>query len=432
MKVIFIKPKSLVEASYPLGLAYISSCLKSQGHDVMGYDLNIEDSGSLEEYICDFKPDVTAFSVINTDKKNALDVAGRLKKLLDTTIVFGGPQPTISPEEFLIDESVDLVVRGEGEETFPRLLEAIKDKKPLEEVDGIAYKIDGKITENNDRTLIENADNIMFPDREIFPLNRYCSGMLSAKTPYTSIITSRGCAFNCSYCPASIIWRSRWRPRSPVNVCDEIEMLVREYAIRDIHIEDDNFTVNEQRVFDFCDELIDRKLDVVWECPNGLRPESLNLELLEKMSEAGCKRIAIGIESASPQLLDELGRCSDLDTVKDAVDYSVNARISVCGYFMIGLPDETKDMIEDTIKFSKTLNLDYAHYSVYNPIPGSELYDEGISNVKLQQEELENIRKKAYLTFYTRPKNTYRILKNIQSNPSSLKPLVNKILHCLS
>ena len=431
MRVIIIKTKTTLEASYPLGSSYITSYLKSNGHDVIGWDMNYENTRSLEKRVFEFKPDVICFSVINTDKKNALDVAGRLKKLIDTTIVFGGPQPTISPEEFLIDKSVDLVVRGEGEETFPRLLEAIKDKKPLEEVDGIAYKIDGKITENNDRTLIENADNIMFPDREIFPLQRYCSGMLSAKTPYTSIITSRGCAFKCSYCPASIIWRSKWRPRSPVNVCDEIEMLVEKYSIRDIHIEDDNFTVDEQRVFDFCDELIDRKLDVVWECPNGLRPETLSPELLEKMSDAGCKRIAIGIESASPQLLDELGRCSDLDAVKDAVDYSVKAGISVCGYFMIGLPDETKDMIEDKIKFSKTLNLDYAHYSVYSPIPGSALYDKGVSKVKLRQEELENIRKKAYLTFYARPKNIYRILRDMQSNPSSLKPLVNKILHCL-
>ena len=431
MNILLVQPKISDENSFPLAISYLAAELIAEAHNVTGHDIGVEGVEKLYEKIERFKPDVIGFTARYLDDEDTIQIASRIKEQYETKIIFGGPQATAMHTESIKNDAVDFIVIGEGEHTIVELLDAIEGGIPLKEVDGIVFKRDGKIIRNEERTLIDDVDDILFPDREVFPLKKYCSGMVSAKTPYTSIITSRGCSFKCPYCPASAIWKGTWRPRSPVNVCDEIELLVEKYSIRDIHIEDDNFTVEEQRVYEFCDELIERKLNVVWECPNGLRPESLSPELLEKMSEAGCKRIAIGIESASPQLLDELGRCSDLDTIRDIVDYSVNEGIRVCGYFMIGLPDETKDMIEDTIKFSKTLNLDYAHYSVYSPIPGSALYAKGLSKVKLRQEELENIRKKAYLTFYARPKNTYRILKDIKSNPSSLKPLCNKILHCL-
>ncbi len=429
MKVLLVQPKILSESSFPLGLAYLASSLKSKGFEVFGHDLSLESEESLKDKIKKIKPQLIGFTTIQLNNKDMLALARELKALSDAKIVFGGPQPTVNPGGCLKGNAIDFAIVGEGEDTIFELAETLDKEGDLSKINGLVYKKGGKIITNNGRSHIDDLDKIPFPDRFVFPVKKYCSGMVSVKTPYTSVVTSRGCSFKCKYCPSSTIWRGKWRARSPQNVVDEIEELVKVHGIRDVHFEDDNLTVDENHVYGICDELIERDLDVVWECPNGIRPESLNRRLLARMFEAGCRSMALGIESATPEILEEIGRESNLNIVEKIVDDAKKEGIKVCGYFMIGLPGETREMIDETIHFSRSLNIDTAHYSVFTPLQGSTYDDECLKDIFLSEKKLEGIRRRAYLGFYTKPRIINAFLRRVVGSPVSLLPLSKKIVH---
>jgi radical SAM superfamily enzyme YgiQ (UPF0313 family) len=176
--------------------------------------------------------------------------------------------------------------------------------------------------------------------------------MIVKKTPVAPIITTRGCPYNCSYCSASIISGRQLRFRSPSLVVDEIEMLVNTYGVREIQIEDDNFTLNTKHALEICREIIRRGIKVIWSLPNGVRVDCLTDELLADMRKSGCYLMALGIESGNQRLLDESGKKLDLTIVPDMVNKVRKAGIAVWGFFMIGFPSETNQEVWETINFA--------------------------------------------------------------------------------
>ena len=242
-------------------------------------------------------------------------------------------------------------------------------------------------------------------------------------------MSSRGCPFQCIFCSSSRFFGKKYRTRTTKNVVDEMEYLVSEYKPRSIEFSDDEFTLNRKRVEEICDEIKSRGLDIGWACSS--RVDTISRSLLKKMKRAGCFLIYYGIESGSQRILNFIKKGIRIDQIVKAVRWTKEAGIKALGSFIIGFPDETREEIEETIKFSKKLNLDYAQFSIATPYPGTELYQIAKRNGllltndwseytaarpvmkmrKLSSEELLKIYREAYMKFYLSLKILLRNLK---------------------
>jgi radical SAM superfamily enzyme YgiQ (UPF0313 family) len=414
--------------SPPLGLAYIAAVLEKAGHDVKIFDCQF-----LDQYDLFFnslrkeKPDIVGVSVFTASVNSTFDLINRVKKILPRTkIIVGGPHAGAAPEHCLKNRCIDIVVIGEGEVTIL----GICSGKPLGKIEGIVYRSGGKIKYNRLRKPIENLDSLPFPDRDLLPsIYRYRTEIEKlAREPYTSMFTSRGCPYRCIYCSKTVFGRS-FRARSAKNVVDEMEFLINKYKVKHIHIYDDTFNNDPKRVFDICNEIIKRGLDVTWDCES--RVNTMSRELLKKMAEAGCTSVGYGVESADQNILNTLQKDVDLKKVKDAVRWAREAGIRTRCYFIIGSPGETKDTVRKTIDFAKEANPDFALYSILTPFPGTQLFDwlrekklikedqyvvrDIIQMGELTPGELKKALNQAYREFYLRPGSILNHLKSINN-----------------
>lgn len=388
---------------FPLGLAYLAAVLRNEGHDVLLYDADcnvnpskmnfaaLEDSYPYylrsvkddEHYIwqevrknmLDFKPDIIGITVWTTFAASAFKIASLCKKYNKSIpVIMGGPHVSIKYDEVLeICPNVDYLVRGEGEEILSeliRFLEGNAGKNDLIDIRGISYRYNGRNFHNPPREFIKDLDSIPFPARDLLLKESY----------YTSedmglMMTSRGCPYDCSYCATSI-WERKTRFRSIDNIISEIKFVIEKYATTQFTFKDDSFTVNKKRVNDFCQRLIDEKIKINWDC--NTRVNLVEEELLKKMKKAGCNSIKVGIESGSERILKMMNKKISLEQCRKAAYLFKKTGIHWTGYFMIGLPSETKEDIYKTLDFMKELSPDYASLSVYEPFPGTNLFDAGI------------------------------------------------------
>lgn len=429
MRILLIQPKfSNIEVTFPLGLAYLASSLENEGHRVYGIDLAFSGFEETKKLIKRQKIDVICISSYSCAYKEVFRVCEEIKSVVDIPIVIGGPHATALAEETIKKKFVDVVVIGEGEKTIIELMDAFDKGKNLSNISGIFYKTcKRKIKRNSQRKLIKNLDSLPFPNRELFPLSFCYNETLSKNPKYAPIITSRGCVFKCSYCPTPRIWNREWRVRLAKNIVDEMEHIVEKYGIREFHIEDDNFTIDKKRVIEICNEIIKRDIDIDWQCTNGLRPDSLNSEILKKMANAGCYRIALGIESHSIRLINKFKRNLGKVEMKKLIKRIKSFGIETTGYFILGFPGEKLNSIKKTIKYSRRLGLDFAHYSIFQLIPGSEMFDLYIKAgykwdtlldmmlSEISKRELDNIRTNAYTSFYLNVKGLKILARNFNN-----------------
>ena len=379
MKICLISPpynsavKSVVGVSSPpLGLAYIASVLR-QNREVKIIDSNILNYaiGDVERELRSFNPDVVGITSVTPSIYEAYKVAETAKKVReDCTVVLGGPHATFMPRETMEEcKYIDIIVRGEGEETTRELIENIEKGAPLNEVKGITFREKNGIIDTEPRLFIKNIDNIPFPSRDLLPMHLYKFNGVK----YTTMLTSRGCPFKCSFCSSSRLFGGYWRGRSPENVLEEMKTVYEEYGIRNIEFMDDTFTLNQERAEKICDEIIKQGWDISWGASS--RVDTLSKKLVEKMKKAGCWIIFLGIESGSQKILDAIGKRITLEQVKKAVKILKDAGIQVLGSFIIGFLQDTKETIKETIKFAKSLNLNYAEFSILTPYPGTPIFD---------------------------------------------------------
>ena len=193
--------------------------------------------------------------------------------------------------------------------------------------------------------------------------------------PYTSIITSRGCPGVCVYCSIHSIWGHRWRGRSAKNVVDEIEYLIKEYGIKELRLQDDSASLNKKRMAEICNEIIKRKMDIKWTTPNGIAHWTLDKPLLRKMKKAGCYRITFGIESGNPEMRRWVGKPFSLEQAKELTKYANNLGFWTIATNIIGFPYETREQIEDTIKYAIDSDVDFALFFRLGPRPGTPVYE---------------------------------------------------------
>ena len=431
MKVTFLNPpqtnskyKFLGVVAPSLGIGYMAAVLEKNG-----YDVDVLDASALEltydeigEEILKRNPDIVSISALTPTIGVALDSADKIKEVKpDTIVVLGGYHPTFEYESVLEEPSVDVVVRGEGEYTFLDLVRTVENGGDLADVQGLAFHDENNfsLVVTPDRPIIEDLDELPFPAFHLFPMEKY--RILNITTNVATIITTRGCPMQCSFCSSAALHGHHLRRRSPENVCDEIEVRLNEQNIDTIAFMDDTFTLNKKFVRDFCAEIKGRNLKFWWGCTS--RVDTLDEELLQLMKDSGCITIFIGVESADQQMLEKMNKNITVSKTESAFRLARKVGIRTIASCVIGMPEDTKESMKKTIDFVKSLNPNYALYSLATPYPGTRFYNETfkknliqikdwskytlidpvLETIDCSSKELRSIQKKAFLKFYLRP-----------------------------
>ena len=378
MRIALIAPKWNKKANDypPLGLAYLAAVLERSGHEAKIFDLSLVPDSSPEadaETIVAFDPQLVGITAMTTVYQSALEMATVLKARLGRPIVIGGPHATMFPERLLAESPVlDFVVRGEGEMTLLELVQVLEGQGDLASVTGLTYRVRGEVVSNADRELIPDLDSLPFPARQHFDLNRY--GLRTPEgQPMVTILSSRGCPYNCSYCFKGIVGRT-YRHRSPQNIVAEIKQVIGQTGIHSYYFIDDLFTADVKRLQELMELMIAEELNIRWQCLG--RVDRISPDILKSMYAAGCRRIHFGIESGNPEILRQISKGIKLDQVRQAVRWAKDAGIQVKGYFMLGLPGDTDTTMQQTIDLAVELDLEEAMFSLTTPFPGTRLWDE--------------------------------------------------------
>jgi len=396
MKFLFVSPISDVwneRKHVPLGLEYLAAVLLQAGHEARLFDAAVED-GALQDLLGREHFDVVGVTATTPLIHEAWEAA-RVAKERGALTIMGGTHPTLMPEESMEQPQVDIVVRGEGEDTILEIAALLSHapgqtdgdgqrrfpKDAWEGVAGITFRaLAGEIVHTANRPLRRDLDGLPFPAHHIVDISRYTNmqpltdGLDPHARAYT-IITSRGCPYNCIYCSKAITGRS-WRPRTPENVVAEWRWLVRDLGATEIGVTDDSMTSDMDRAKRICRLLIDEQLNTVpWITVHGIRAGDTDLELLQLMKQAGCKRVGFGVESGNQRILDSIKKKQTIAQVRAAFENARKARLQTMGFFIFGLPGETEQTMEDTINLALELEPDLANFMIASPYPGTEMYE---------------------------------------------------------
>ena len=378
MRIAFIGPKwnEMVNAYPSLGLAYLAAVAEQDGHECRIFDFGLRPERSLEEEVqdvVDFRPELVAFTSMTTSYASVEQSAAMLKEALGVPTIIGGPHATTLPDLTLEDPNIDYLIYGEGEEVFRDFLRAFASGAGnWGDIVGLWYKEDGRVVNGGERALIKDLDALPYPARHLFELDQYPLYAPNGE-PMLTVLSSRGCPYNCSFCFKGIVGRT-YRQRSPENIADELQEIIDTYGVRNFYFIDDLFTIDVRRLDQILDHFIERDMDIRWRCL--ARVDRVNPELLEKMYRAGCRQIHYGIESGNEEVLKRTAKHIRLDQVRDAVRWTEEAGIQSKGYFILGLPGDTEETMEETIEFAASLDLSEAMFSIATPMPGTQLWTE--------------------------------------------------------
>jgi len=421
MKVMLIVPPSkfvlkdkLGITSIPLGLAYLASFIERDGHKVRIVDSNIlgykiED---IKGEIKKFNPHLVGVTATTSCIYDAYEVAEVVKSISPKIkVIAGGPHVTFTAPQTLEEcPFIDIVVRGEGEETLRELVNNLEvcpeNTSFLKKIKGITFKENGRIVETENRPFIKNLDEIPFPAYHLLPMNRY---ELEGKK-FAAIVSSRGCPFSCIFCSSSQLFGKIWRARSPENVIEEIKLLKNKFEVREIEFLDDTFTLNNKRSERICDLLVRENLGISWSCSS--RVDTIDESLIEKLKKAGCHTIYVGIESGSQEILNIIGKGITLTQIEKAINLIKKVNLNSFGSFIIGIPGETVKTIKKTIAFAKKLSPSFAQFTICTPYPGTRLF--------------EMAKKKGWLL--TRDWSKYTILDQVMKIPGTVTTNLNRWL----
>lgn len=377
MKILLVNPRMSASSQPPLGLGYLSAYLKANGFkDIDIIDTTWENLDYRLDNITS-PPDVAGIQIMTPYFTRSVFVADKIRaKFPEAVLVVGGPHPTADPKQTAKTLKPDFGVVGEGEASFLELIKTIESGGETGQVKGTFNSSGGDFILNPPQPVIDNLDDIPFPDREAFPMDFYLRRGIMQEFGFkalraTTILTSRGCPFKCTYCARFFGRKVRYRGQE--NVIEEIKLLVNKYNINGLFIVDDTFTVNPRWTKEFCEKLSaeDLKLEIAI----NSRVDAIDPEFLAILRTAGVRSIAFGVESGNQEILNSLKKGITLEKVEAAVRYTKEAGIRVKGYFMIGSPGETIETMRQSVDFARRLPFDQVQFSITTPYPGTELWD---------------------------------------------------------
>ncbi|MCW4021941.1 MAG: B12-binding domain-containing radical SAM protein [Candidatus Bathyarchaeota archaeon] len=391
----------------PLALAYTAAVLETE-NKVTIIDSPTDGWNNLEEIddsnykvgltnkelyhrIKQISPDIVGINVpFSGWSKSAFEVASIVKNLDESIVtVFDGLHPSARPNQCLSEPNVDFIIRGESEYSFQEIAYHFQKGfsiDRLKKIKGIGFRKNDTFLLNNLRAPIKNLNLLPFPARHLLPMDKYfrdvkehpLRGVINKS--WTPIMTSRGCPHRCVFCSVHIVSGRNWRSRSPENVVEELEHVVDKYSIKQIDFIDSNMSHDKKRMEQICDSIRDRNLDLEWYTPDGLRADTLDEKVLKKMKVAGCKKIRLTPESGVQRVVDEvIHKNMKLEDVENALVLARKVGIKVGVFFVLGLVGETKQDMDQTIKFAyklRGLGADMFHFCVAMPLYGTELYEQ--------------------------------------------------------
>ncbi|WP_232362706.1 B12-binding domain-containing radical SAM protein [Desulfosudis oleivorans] len=350
-----------------------------------------------------YRPDMVGLSCIFSNQFACVkDLSRKIREKVDPdmVIVTGGTHPSFLPEQTLSEADVDYVVLGEGELGLKQIIETHNSGGRIEDIDGVAFRTENGVQVTPRTTWIEDLDTLPFPARDLLPMETYFEAKVPMalhwrKVRNTPIVSSRGCPFKCPFCSSWRHWGQRFRKRSAENVLAEITHLKSRYNIQELKWQDDNLTADRNRAKAIFQGMIDRGLVMPWNTPNGIALWTLDGEMLDLMKKSGCFEITLAVESGDPETFRRfVKKPFTLDQAAKVARMARERRITTVAYFILGFPGETVRQVKSSIRFGLRMGVDYLVPFIFNPLPGSELWQEcmqkGFLSDSLQYERSNN------------------------------------------
>lgn len=412
----------------PIGLLYLGAVLEKAGHRIILLDFTQREKtgDDLVADVVNSNPDILMLSAFTSDVFLLKPIIPVLKKVLPRVKFWlGGPHASCVSERAFFDfPQMDAVFIGEAEESILEALE-FPDEAPA----GVIYS--AKKPKKTYPRQVEDLSTLPIPAWHLAPPEKYRglpNGVVLKKLPYAPILTTRGCPYRCTFCAGFRVTGRKIRHRPLSQVWEEIELLVSDYGVAEIHIEDDNFTFDRGYAKEFCEIAIKKNHPVLFSTPNGIRLDALDDELLSLMKKAGWYVIHCGIESGSDRILKKIKKATTTSAIKKSIDLIHSHGIPVAAYFILGLPGESRKDIEKTIEFARASGVEWAQFACFLPIPGSPDGDsflkdndmvatgwEAFHNTEcpappapLTSDDLKKLQRKAFMRFYLRPGPVFR------------------------
>ena len=430
-----------------LALGYLAGAVRAAGHEVTVLDA-ARDELTLEQFrqaVARGRYDVVGLNVFSPSFAAAADYARAVREVAPAAVVVaGGPHPTFEPVETLLRiPAIDYVVAGEGEIALPRLLACVSgggvpSTEALRALPNLAWR-DGGTVACNPVQRVDDLDalapvawDLLAPDR--FPT--VPNGVFSRKARIAPIITTRGCPYRCAFCGARHTLGSRVRVRSAEAVVAEMAELQRRFGVEEIHVLDDGFTQDRAHALRVCEHVRRARLGLPWAIPSGVRLDTLDVELLRAMEDAGVYSMAVGIEAGSQRVLDLMKKHLTLATIREKVALiKRHTRIRVTGFFILGFPGETLAEARQTVQLALELPIDRANFFNFTPFPGSEIHAQlrasgqlrGVSyddlfihhvrygSAQIPAPVLQALQAEAHVRFYSRPRILLPLLREVRT-----------------
>ncbi len=425
----------------PLGILYLAAFLRREKVcDVEVIDAQVEelDFPALKERIRKVSPDLVGISAMTFTLLDCIRTARIVKELHPgIPIAWGGSHIHIYADEMIRLPEADFCFTGEGEHGFTELLRVLHKPEEWDKIQGLVFRRNGKVVRTPTRKLLANddLDLLPFPARDLVPYHKY-SSVMAKRDPITTMFTSRGCPFRCSFCDRPHLGKN-FRANSPKYVVDEMEECIN-MGIREFLIYDDTFTVDKKRVHAICDEILRRKLDIGWDV--RAKVNTIDADLLKHMKAAHCERIHYGVEAGTDRIMKVLRKGITTEETLKVFRMTREAGIDTLAYFMIGSPSETREEIQKTFQFMRDIDPDYTHITILTPFPATEIYYQGLSSgilkedywknfamdptpdfkpkfwtEMLSEQELNELIVDAYRSFYSRPSYIFKKMVQLRS-----------------
>jgi anaerobic magnesium-protoporphyrin IX monomethyl ester cyclase len=405
----------------PLSMAWVCAIAEKAGHDALLIDartLQLTKEDVLDR-LKEWKPDILGFMMTTYMFRETLEWACFLKKNLKVPVIIGGYNLRVYPHESVSVDGPDFGCFNSAYYTVPRLFEEMEGQRRFQDVPGLIYKEKGHVR-MNPYGKDPNFDDYPNPARHLLPNELYAEFTTERKN-FTVMVTSKGCPKGCLFCEAS---HTPYNPRKPETVLREIEECYNKYNIREIDFFDYDFCIDRKRTEAICDMMIKSRLDITWACRT--RIDCVDETLLRKMKSAGCSRIYYGIESGVQEILNRINKGITLQQIRNTIDATRGVGIRTLGFFLVGSPGETRETFQKTVKFAKSLKLDYVQFSKLTAKPLTPYWRQMVKDgdfdywreyilgkeedkslprpwTSLSTEDIDSMAKKAYVAFHCRP-----------------------------